>query len=278
MMLKYAGAAALGLALLATPGTSQTVAEQMQKAIYAQQTAGDLDTAIRIYREIITSSGADRKTAAAVQFRLAQALLQKGDLAEAAREFQMLANYPEYKDAIATLAGRVNGPADSVISLGDYTSATGQPGHYANHSSGVSVTVPVGWGIMDHDSSDGGEEVQLTDPETHYVIVVWMKPEQHPAAELAGRLRHDLENKPKAQRTDAWKVRPESVQTGGAGNAQYLKAVADLTVQNFQIVQYMMWERSPRSHVYIFADVPTTAAGKAFADKFARVAETVVVP
>src|SRR6516225_1562423 len=103
MMLKCAGAAVLGLALLATPGASQTVAELMQKAIYAQQTAGDFDTAIRIYRQILTSSGADRKTAAAVQFRLAQALLQKGDLSEAAREFQMLANYPEYKDAIAAL-------------------------------------------------------------------------------------------------------------------------------------------------------------------------------
>lgn len=180
MILKNACAAVLGLALLAAPAPSQTLAELMQKAIYAQQTAGDLDTAIRIYRQIL-GSAPDRKTAAEAQYRLAQALLQKGDLSEAAREFQMLANYSEYKQVVAALAAQLpkhsdapivhlssgasgtvirhrapapvsfsNGASGSVIRDGKYTTETGGGGTYL-HPTGVQLAIQPGWTIIDTD-------------------------------------------------------------------------------------------------------------------------------
>ena len=91
MILRFSTAAlVLALMLMTSTGSAQSAAEQMQKAIYHQQTDGDLDAAIQGYRQIINSSPADRKVAAMAQFRLAQALLQKGELQEAAREFQAL--------------------------------------------------------------------------------------------------------------------------------------------------------------------------------------------
>jgi hypothetical protein len=276
MMLKCAAAAALGLALLASPAPSQTVAEQMQKAIYAQQTAGDLDTAIQIYRQILTSSGADRKTAAAAQFRLAQSLLQKGELAEAAREFQMLANYPEYTDAIAKLAGRVSRAHQTVVSRGDYSAYGNRGGVYNNIASGVQIRVPPGWTLVDGDSDDNGKFAQLTDPETEYSVVVWMRSEQHAAADIPALLQHDLENKP-SQRGPGWMVRPESVQHGGSGDQQWLRGIADWTVNGQPWVEYVAWIRTPKTHVFVFANVP--ASNRGFQSEYLRILnEDLVVP
>ena len=64
----------------ALPSLAQSVEEQLQRGIYTQQTAGDLDSAIRIFRQIIASNPTRKVYAAQAQVHLAQALLQKGDL------------------------------------------------------------------------------------------------------------------------------------------------------------------------------------------------------
>ena len=108
MRLRYLATVALGAALSALPLPAQSAGEQLQKGIYAQETAGDLDGAIRIYRQVIVSNPAQRVFAAQAQRHLAQALLQKGDLAGAAQEFNTLAaTYPEFHDLIADMAGRM---------------------------------------------------------------------------------------------------------------------------------------------------------------------------
>jgi len=161
MILRFS-TAALVLALMTSTGSAQSAAEQMQKAIYHQQTDGDLDAAIQGYRQIINSSPADRKVAAMAQFRLAQALLQKGELQEAAREFQALSNYPEYKTVIAAMAGRIdNGARGSVISRGTYNTVNGSGGHYSHRASGVELTIPAGWTISDSESSDHGDMAMI---------------------------------------------------------------------------------------------------------------------
>src|SRR5208283_4035047 len=110
MRFRHLAGAALALAALALPGSTQSVAQQLQEGVYAQQVVGDLDGAIRIYRQIIASNPAKRVYAAQAQMHLAQALLQKGDLAGAAQEFTTLsANYSEFRDAIASMAGNVAG-------------------------------------------------------------------------------------------------------------------------------------------------------------------------
>jgi TonB family protein len=91
--------------LTAMASHAQTAAEQMQKGIYTQETAGDLDGAIAIYRQIVNSGNSPRDLAAEAQYRLAQSLLQKGDLSNAAQEFEKLArSYADYGGLVSSLA------------------------------------------------------------------------------------------------------------------------------------------------------------------------------
>jgi tetratricopeptide (TPR) repeat protein len=100
--------------LVAVPSFAQTAAELLQKGIYAQETEGKLDDAIQIYRQIVNSAPNPREIGAQAQYRLAQALLQKGDTNGAAQEFSRLArDYSEYSGVITQLArqqppGRIN--------------------------------------------------------------------------------------------------------------------------------------------------------------------------
>jgi hypothetical protein len=276
MFVRFLAAATFALLLAATPGAAQTVAEQMQKAIYQQETVGDLDAAIGIYRQILSSAPADRSQAAQAQYRLAQALLQKGDLDEAAREFQALANHSEYKDMIAALAGRVRSASrGSTISRGTYTITTGTDGHYVNRATGVELTVPVGCTIVDAGTSDSGDTARLTDP-SEKSVSVWMISESHAAGELAALLRHDLEIKPSMRNPD-WKVRPESIQMGVGGERQSLKAVADFTENGTKMVEQLLWVRTPRTHVLFFGRAPAAAQGT-LPDSFARIVATAVIP
>jgi hypothetical protein len=106
-------AAALVVSVLAAipaaiPAWGQTATELLQKGIYAQETEGNLDNAILIYRQIVNSAPSHRDIAAQAQYRLAQALLQKGDLATASAEFAKLSrDYSDYRNLISSLAGQI---------------------------------------------------------------------------------------------------------------------------------------------------------------------------
>lgn len=107
-MTKPLVAALAAALLLALPGAAQTASELLQKGIYAQETEGNLDDAILIYRQIVNSAPAQREIAAQAQYRLAQALLQKGDLATASKEFERLArDYSDYGNLVSSLAGQI---------------------------------------------------------------------------------------------------------------------------------------------------------------------------
>jgi len=98
-------AAFISAALGGSLAHAQTAAEQLQKGIFTQETTGDLDGAITIYRQIVDSGSTPRDVAAQAQYRLAQALLQKGDLSNAAGEFEKLAkNYADYGALVSNLA------------------------------------------------------------------------------------------------------------------------------------------------------------------------------
>jgi hypothetical protein len=93
------------IVLAAVPVAAQSASELLQKGIYTQDTVGDLDGAIQIYRQIISSSPSQHEIAAEAQYRLAQALIRKGDLTGAALEFQTLArDYSEYQALISRMA------------------------------------------------------------------------------------------------------------------------------------------------------------------------------
>jgi hypothetical protein len=95
----------VAIVLMALPLSAQTAAELLQKGIYDQETAGDLDGAIAIYHQIVNSGSSPRDVAAQAQYRLAQSLLQKGDLPNGAQEFSNLArNYADYGKLVSSLA------------------------------------------------------------------------------------------------------------------------------------------------------------------------------
>jgi hypothetical protein len=96
--------------VLAIPLYAQTAGELLQKGIYSQETAGDLDGAISVYRQIVNSGSSPRDIAAQAQYRLAQSLLQKGDLTNGAQEFSNLArNYADYGKLVSSLATQARG-------------------------------------------------------------------------------------------------------------------------------------------------------------------------
>lgn len=110
MKLNYITQMVAVAAIAVTAAYSQTAAELMQKGIYTQETAGDLDGAITIYRQIVNAGSSPRDLAAQAQYRLAQSLLQKGDLGNAATEFGNLArNYADYGKLVSSMASMARG-------------------------------------------------------------------------------------------------------------------------------------------------------------------------
>jgi hypothetical protein len=75
--------------LLGIPGSAQSPADLLQKGIYEQETAGNIDAALQIFRQVVNSS--DRKVAAQAQYQIVLCLLQQGDRPGATKEVEKLA-------------------------------------------------------------------------------------------------------------------------------------------------------------------------------------------
>jgi hypothetical protein len=254
MTSKFAASAVLAMLLPATFAVAQTVAEQLQKAIYNQETVGDVDSAIQMYRQIISSNTNQRTVAAQAQFRLAQALLQKGDLNGASQEFQTLAlNYSDYRGLIMSMSARLrsgtHGPSITVGSI--------ENNRYHHKLTGLEFDTPSGWTITgDGGSSGGGEMVILAEPKTKAFAAVWLKPVPDATADIPATLRQDLERKHE-DRSDkeGWTIRPGSVQTRIVGGQQALTAIADFKEGREAMVEYLTWARSTKNKAFFFGQV-----------------------
>ena len=75
---------------------AQSTSELLQKGIYLQETVGDLDGAIKLFKQIAQTAQESRANAAQAQFRLGVCLEKKGQQAEAARVLQrVVTDFPE---------------------------------------------------------------------------------------------------------------------------------------------------------------------------------------
>jgi tetratricopeptide (TPR) repeat protein len=94
---------AQGPATAPAPATATTSpAVMLEKGIYTEETIGDLDAAMKIYRQIVEDAKAARKYAAQAQYRLGMCYLKKGDKAKATAELrELLATYPQEKGIAA---------------------------------------------------------------------------------------------------------------------------------------------------------------------------------
>src|ERR1035438_4891847 len=82
--------------LLGAPASAQSAADLLQKGIHAQETVGDVDSAIQIFRQVAASPAANKVLAAQAQYQLVVCMLQKGDRGAARKELDLLArNFPD---------------------------------------------------------------------------------------------------------------------------------------------------------------------------------------
>ena len=264
------------------PVAAQSLATLMEKGIYSQETAGDYDEAIRIYRQILAAAP-PREMGAQAQYRLSATLMQKGDLMSAAYEFQRLSSqFPEYSKLIASLAARgVTRGRDtgSVISRGTmFVNRTdnGQSGRYIHARTKVEFSFTDGWSICgDFESSDDGEQVCLADRVSHASGFIWAKPYDG-AGNLAAELKDDLAKKPRMRSSD-WKARPESVQSRIIAGEQALTAVADFAQEGHKMVEYCVWIRTTRSRLFFSMTVPAEDFG-IYQSRYDQLIATVKIP
>jgi outer membrane protein assembly factor BamD (BamD/ComL family) len=98
-------------AMVLVSANAQTAADLFQKGIHAQETAGDLDGAIQIFRQV-AADVRNRALAAQAQFQLVLCMLQKGDRSAASKELDALArNFPEQPDLFAKARQLIPGSA-----------------------------------------------------------------------------------------------------------------------------------------------------------------------
>src|SRR5260370_5385416 len=77
-------------------GQAATTSELLQKGIYLQETIGDLDGAMKVYRQIALMARESRANAAQAEYRLGVCLHKRGRREEAIDTFyKLIKEYPE---------------------------------------------------------------------------------------------------------------------------------------------------------------------------------------
>lgn len=80
---------------------AESISVLLEKGIYLEETRGDLDAAIEIYRKIMDESKSNRTYAAQANYRLGMCYMKKGDKAESVKIFKdFVTKYPEQKDLV----------------------------------------------------------------------------------------------------------------------------------------------------------------------------------
>ncbi|HWC96661.1 MAG TPA: tetratricopeptide repeat protein [Candidatus Sulfopaludibacter sp.] len=230
------------------PCAAQTPAELLQKGIYTQETLGDPDAAIQIYRQILTAAPTQSPVAAQAQYRIAETLLQKGDLSGAALEFNILATrHSEQQALIAKMAERLSG----VIR---HPAGTFTNGRYKNKRTGLEIAIAAPWKpTYDGASSDNGDMVGLTDG-TSIDFGVWMIPEVSTAAQIQEKLRNSVAEKVKMNKgMPGFAFRPETIQPRVISGRQALSAVAEYVENGKKLAAAYTWIFTEKTHVVFLA-------------------------
>jgi hypothetical protein len=262
-MKSFVVTAALACSFLAAPGVAQPAGQLLQRGIYNQETAGDLDAAIQVYRQLVAAP--DRAIAAQAQFRLTETLLAKGDLAAAGEEFRRLARDFADSPFAKTMGARARALGGNGVPqlLGSF-----QNGRYHHNLTGTELTVPSDWSFPGQKAQpDGFDRVDFADPSGRASAFLVVRQDSTPAAQIAERLRQRLDSKLAGQRQDSdemhgFRLRPESIQPRLIGGHQAVYAVGDYADGN--------GERTTEYQVFIQTE--KTAAffsGRAKAGEFA---------
>jgi hypothetical protein len=258
-------AAALG-ALLATLAPAQTASEKLETGIYTQTTVGAVDTAIRIYREVIASSG-DRALAGQAQMQIVSALLQKRDFTGAAQEFKTLVtDYADQSALMASVTTRLGGGMRAAGSDStpppDLTRGTLQNGVYHLSSIGTEITLPPGWSVIRDHQAYKAENIFFRDQDSTFKVVMYLAPltAADKAADVDATLRAMMDSLVKERVMEGltdFELLPETVKPWLVQGRHALSAVAQFSHGGrTKMYEYFAYVCGKESYVFILGQAP----------------------
>jgi hypothetical protein len=221
---------ALLAALLGATAMAQALSEQLQKGIYTQETLGDLEGAVRIFRQVVSAAPPDSDIRVQAQLRLRAA-----EELRAARE-----RHRRVSEKYATFDGRT----------------------YRHKLTGLTFDVPAGWTVEGTGpSSDNGEMVRLSSKMPEASINVWLIPEKNNAASIEEKLNRSPVAKWKSREgLLGYRLRDGSVQRVMINGERAMVATADYGNEQEPNVEYMTWIYTENTHTFFFAHVGAAQA------------------
>jgi hypothetical protein len=235
MTIRIAGVLVAAL-LCGSVAGAQTHAELLQKAIYTQDTIGDIPAAIRMYQQIISSAppSSDLRTQAQRRLRVAE------------------------EQRRLVLAGANPVAAHSVARgepLGTFDGRT-----YRHHWSAATFAVPEGWRYRGTGpSSDHGEMAMFSSKDLGADIMVWMIKEKTPRDGVSARLDNAPVLKLENRRSgfEDYRFREGSIQRVYVGGQQAVVATADfIGERKLPMAEYMTWIYTENSRVFFHSRLP----------------------
>lgn len=113
----WLAAALILIATIATPA-AESLSVLLQKAIFAEETEGNLDAAIKIYEGITKESDANRSLVAQAQYRLGLCHVKQGKKSEAVAAFRkLIEQFPKENELIAKTRDRLSELGQAISSV-----------------------------------------------------------------------------------------------------------------------------------------------------------------
>jgi hypothetical protein len=242
MKMHLASVMALVLVLGGSAAQAQSLSELFEKAIYTEETLGNVEGAIRIYEQIISGSipGTDIRQQA--QRRLAAARLY-------------LKNTPS-------------------LPLGTFDGRT-----YRHTRTGLSFNLPPRWVVTNtHPSSNDGEGVNIAAVEPEAQVAVWMIPEGNDAQSI----NEKLDGSPAMKLADRkgthpnYRYRPGSIQRLVINGKPAMMVIADYGDER-PYVEYLTWIYTERTHTFFYGSTELHNFDR-FRPQFERLLQSTNIP
>ena len=86
----------------AQAASTNSLSELLEKGIYSEETKGDLDGAMQLYKQVVSEAKAGQAVAAQAQYRLGVCQYKKRNFSEANAAFEkLIKDYPDQKELVA---------------------------------------------------------------------------------------------------------------------------------------------------------------------------------
>jgi hypothetical protein len=209
--------------LLTAPAFAQDATVLLQRGIFLEETAGDLDGAIRVYRQILSAGPQARAYQARAQDRLRDCLARKNG---------------------------VKPPADAVPS----------ETHYVDPSSGYSFTVPSGWSLTPRlpVNGGGGMCVEAVDPARKWTVTICGRSQGTLASDIDAQLSKGASAmlETRKHRFPDFTPKPGNPFFGSLAGQRTLSMMASYTARNEPYAAWIVWVQTEKTRVSLSAGVP----------------------